>query len=272
MDTFFSYFETVSTLTKFLWIVGVMFLGTLLENTFSLFQLSNNKWKHVKVNLLLLAMVMFINTLFSVLSVGIFKWGGTVEFGVLYLFDIPVLLEFLIAFLFLDFIAQYGVHYLLHKVKWMWRLHLVHHSDRYVTVTTGTRHHPIDFIIRECFALFAVVITGMPFSFYVLYRFITIWFTYMTHANLKLPIWLDKTLSYVFVTPLMHKFHHHDTLPWTDTNFGNVLSIWDRVFGTFLYDDYTKINYGVDIVNEKNCDNLKYQLQLPLDTTVKYKN
>src|SRR5690606_6054802 len=85
------------------------------------------------------------------------------------LFEAPVWLKLLLSIMVLDLIAQYFVHYLLHKVKWMWRLHTVHHSDKNVDVTTGTRHHPFDFIIRETFALIAVVIMGMPIAFYLFY-------------------------------------------------------------------------------------------------------
>ena len=172
----------------------------------------------------------------------------------------------------LDLIAQYGVHYFLHKVTWMWRLHLVHHTDKNVDVTTGTRHHPLDFVLRELFALLAVVIMGMPISYYFFYRILSVLFTYWTHANLYLPFWLDKGLSYVIVTPNMHKFHHHFQLPWTDSNYGNMLSIWDRIFGTFVYDDPNKIVYGVDIADHTNDESLLVQLNIPFNKTVKSKN
>ena len=162
-------------------------------------------------------------------------------------------------------------HYFLHKVRWMWRLHLVHHSDKYVDVTTGTRHHPLDFVIREIFALLAVVVMGMPISFYFFYRILSVLFTYWTHANIKLPLWLDKGLSYVIVTPNMHKFHHHFELPWTDSNYGNMLSIWDRIFGTYVYDDPSKIIYGVDIADHTDDENLGVQLGIPFNKSVKSK-
>ena len=71
----------------------------------------------------------------------------------------------------------------------------------------------------------------------------------VTHANIKLPGKLDRILSYVFVTPDMHKFHHHYRAPWTDSNFGNVFSIWDRMFGTLVYADTSDIRYGLDVMN-----------------------
>ena len=88
-------------------------------------------------------------------------------------------------------------------------------------------------------------------------------FGYLTHSNFNLPSKLDKIISLLFVTPKMHKFHHHHKLPWTDSNYGNVFSIWDRIFGTLVYDNENKIVFGLDSVDETKSDNLLYQLKLP---------
>ena len=215
-----------------------------------------------------LAFVMVINAGFGLIAAIVFLWLGKSDFGLLNFFSAPLWVELLLSILVLDLIAQYGVHYLLHKVKWMWRLHIVHHSDKNVDVTTGTRHHPFDFMIRESFALIAIVIMGMPVSFYFFYRILTILFTYFNHANLRLPIWLDKSLSYIIVSPNMHKFHHHYQLPWTDSNYGNMFSIWDRLFGTFVYGDFKKIQYGIEIADHIQDENIWVQLGLPFNKNV----
>nr|HMP31289.1 sterol desaturase family protein [Saprospiraceae bacterium] len=93
--------------------------------------------------------------------------------------------------------------------------------------------------------------------------------TYFTHANLKLPLWADKTISILFISPNMHKFHHHFERPWTDTNFGNIFSIWDRMFGTFVYDDPKKIVYGLDVLDNSKSEDLSYQIKVPFDKSVK---
>ncbi len=215
---------------------------------------------------------MVVNVVFGLATAGVFIWLSQSQFGILHLFTAPIWVELILAILVLDLIAQYGVHYFLHKVKWMWRLHLIHHSDTHVDATSGTRHHPLDFIIRELFALLAVVIMGMPLAFYFFYRILTVFFTYWTHANIALPPKLDKVLSYVIVTPVMHKFHHHYQMPWTDTNYGNMFSIWDHLFGTYSYADPKAIVYGLDIVDSSKADDLGYQLKLPFNKKVTYKN
>jgi sterol desaturase/sphingolipid hydroxylase (fatty acid hydroxylase superfamily) len=177
--------------------------------------------------------------------------------------------ELLICVLIFELIAQYTVHYLLHRVKWMWKFHMIHHSDTHLDATSGTRHHPGDFVMREIFALIAVVLTGAPAAFYFFYRICTVFFTYITHANIYVPMWLDKMLSVVFITPNMHKFHHHFERPWTDSNYGNIFSVWDRLFGTFVYDDPSKITYGLDVLDPSKDEKVGYQMGIPFDPNIK---
>ena len=108
--------------------------------------------------------------------------------------------------------------------------------------------------------------TGAPVAYYIFYRTLTIFFTYMTHANVQLPERLERVMSYVFVTPKMHKFHHHFEAPWTDRNYGNMLSIWDRLFGTYMEGDIDEVRYGLDVADDSRGDDLAYQMSLPFRT------
>lgn len=272
MQSFLTFFETMPVWMKAGWVFFVLTIFWVLEGYYKLVFSKYNKWRHARTNFILLAFVMLINVVFGIATVSIFLWLGNSNFGILHLINAPIWLELLLSIMVLDLIAQYFVHFLLHKVKWMWRLHIVHHSDKNVDVTTGTRHHPFDFIIRETFALIAVIVMGMPIAFYLFYRILSVLFTYWTHANISLPKKLDKALSFIFVTPNMHKFHHHYQMPWTDKNYGNMLSIWDRIFGTFVYDDTSKIKYGLDILDHTNDENILVQLKLPFNKTVHYKS
>ena len=269
MEAFLNFFEVMPTWQKLIWVISCLFLGWLIETGSPLFDLQYRKWKHAGVNLVFLVCSLLINTLFGLFTVGLFGWLDASKFGLLHLIEWPVWIELLIAVMLLDFMAQYWVHYLLHKVKWMWRFHMVHHSDTKVDATTGTRHHPGDYTMREVFALAAVLIAGMPLAFYLVYRIASVFFTFITHANVHVPVWIDKPLSLVFITPNMHKFHHHFERPWTDTNFGNMFSIWDRVFGTLVYDDPRKVTYGLDVVDGDQDESLGYQFKLPFDNRIK---
>lgn len=269
MDAFLLFFEEMPVWMKAGWIVVCMSFFWILEGYYTrLFTMDYKKWRHASANLVLLLFVMIINAAFGIATAGVFLWLEESQFGLLHLFEAPVWVELVIAVVILDLIAQYFVHFCLHQVKWMWRLHIVHHSDRHVDVTTGTRHHPLDFLIREIFALATVVILGMPIAFYFFYRILSVLFTYWTHANISLPKGLDKALSYIIVTPNMHKFHHHFEVPWTDSNYGNMLSVWDRIFGTFVYGNTDEIQYGLDIADHLPDEQLGTQLGIPFNKSV----
>jgi sterol desaturase/sphingolipid hydroxylase (fatty acid hydroxylase superfamily) len=268
MEPFMTFFEQMPAWERLAWVVTCLLLSWLLEAGMPLFRLQYRKWRHAMVNLALLGLVVIINLVMGLLVVWSLHQGREAGFGLFFWVDWSPWVQLILTVLLLDFMAQYFAHYLLHRVKWMWRLHMVHHSDTKVDATTGTRHHPGDFLIRELFSLGVVLVLGAPIAFYLFYRFLTIFFTYFTHANIDLPLWLDKSLSLVFVTPHMHKFHHHFERPWTDTNFGNVFSIWDRLFGTFVYDDPRKIVYGLDVLDPATDEDLAYQLRMPFDRRI----
>lgn len=264
MQPILTFFEEMPTWIRLAWVIGVLAIFWVLEGYYSFVKLPYKKWKHAGANFVFLLFTVLINVGFGILTAGIFLWIDATQFGLLHVINLPVWAELLIAVMVLDFVSQYGVHYLLHKVKWMWRLHIIHHSDTKVDVTTGTRHHPLDFIIRESSALLVVLLMGMPVAYYLIYRFLSVFFTYFTHANINLGK-ADKYIGYVFVTPKMHKFHHHYQMPWTDTNFGNMFSVWDRIFGTLVDDDPHKIKYGLDIVDNSRDEDIWYQLKIPFE-------
>ena len=263
MDSLLLFFELMPTWQKLAWVMTCLGLGWILEGSLPLVQLKYRNWKHAGCNFVFLGTNLVINAAFSALSIGVVTWTAASSFGLLYLFDLPTLAEMLIAIVVLHLTAQYFAHWLLRKVKFLWRFHVVHHSDTKVDATTGTRLHPGDFTVREVIALGALAATGASLAYYVVYRLTTIFFTFLTHANVSPPQWLDASLSLVFVTPNMHKFHHHFERPWTDTNYGGILSIWDRIFGTFVYGDPHDVVYGVDVADPAFDEDVAHQMKLP---------
>ena len=263
MERLLLFFELMPPWQKVVWVMACLGLSWLLEGSFPLLRLGYRKWRHAAVNGAFLATSLLINAAFGVASVAAVAWTGATGFGLLHLIELSLLAELLLALVVFDFTAQYLAHWLLHRVKWMWRLHVVHHSDTKVDATTGARLHPGDYAVREVFALGALILTGAPLAFYVVYRVTTIFFTFLTHANVSPPVWLDAGLSWVFVTPNMHKFHHHFERPWTDTNFGGILSVWDRLFGTFVYGDPRQVRYGVDVADPERDEDVRHQFALP---------
>jgi sterol desaturase/sphingolipid hydroxylase (fatty acid hydroxylase superfamily) len=149
----------------------------------------------------------------------------------------------------------------------MWKFHIIHHADSWVDTTTANRHHPGESIFRAAFTLLAVWLTGSPIWLVFLYQFLSVLFSQFNHANISLPKWLDNLISWVIVSPDMHKVHHHYVQPFTDSNYGNLFSIWDRIFGTFERVADTKtLRYGIDIyTREEENNRLGRLLRIPFD-------
>lgn len=269
MDAFLHFFEQVKTPQLFLWVALWMSVFALLENSIPAFPFTYRRVRHARVNFVFLITTALVNFVVGLATAGVYVFVREHQIGLTYWLHWPVWAELILCLLLLDFIGMYGSHYALHRFKWMWRFHMVHHSDTHVDVTTGTRHHPGDWIIREVFALAAVVITGAPVSYYFIFRFLNVVFTYLTHANILLPRWVEQPLSWIFITPNAHKFHHHQDRPWTDMNFGNIFSLWDRLLGTYVYGDVRQVRYGLDVLQGRPDEDILQQLQLPFDRTVK---
>ena len=160
-------------------------------------------------------------------------------------------------------------HFVEHKVKWMWQFHLIHHTDQYVDTTTANRHHPLESLIRFSFTLIGVFVAGAPIGIVMLYQTLSLVATQFSHANIRLPRKVDDIISWVIVSPDMHKVHHHYVLPYTDSNYGNIFSVWDRIFGTYMELDRDKLVYGVDVFpDEKENGEILNLLKQPFQ---KYK-
>ena len=247
METLLQYFETISSAHRSLILVGGITFFWLLESGIPLFKFNYKKWKHALPNLFFTFTTILVNFTLAFLLLQTADWVQTNQFGIInWLPEIPLWLYGVLGVVFLDFFGAYLAHFVEHKVKPLWMVHLVHHSDHKVDSTTANRHHPIESIIRFAFTLLGVFIVGTPIGIVMLYQSISLVSTQFTHANIKLSPRVNKILSYCIVSPDMHKVHHHHMLPYTDANYGNIFSIWDRIFGTYLELDRNKIIYGVD--------------------------
>jgi sterol desaturase/sphingolipid hydroxylase (fatty acid hydroxylase superfamily) len=147
----------------------------------------------------------------------------------------------------------------------MWKFHLIHHTDTHVDVTTALRHHPGESVFRAVFTILAIFVAGAPIAVVFIYQTFSALFSQFNHANFRIPRSLDKALSWVIVTPDMHKVHHHYQQPLTDTNYGNIFSLWDRIFRTFAQvRSTTDIVYGIDThMDESEHNDVKNLMAIP---------
>ncbi len=258
-DRLINHFQTLEKhpIERMAILVGGLLFFWIIEGAIPLLPLhyKKNKLQHASVNFGFTIIHLLIHTLLAILIVLLADWCQKQSFGLVYWLHANILFTIIIAVLALDF-SSWLVHIVMHKSKLLWRFHLIHHSDNNVDVTTGLRHHPGDSLLRGIFFMLLIFISGAPMYTVMIYQTMLVMSTAFTHANISLPKGLDKALSYILVSPNMHKVHHHWKQPYTDCNYGGVFSIWDRLLSTFKKLDPKEIRYGLDryYPNEKDED------------------
>lgn len=181
------------------------------------------------------AMTLFnflFNAVFLVSLIGVTSIVFTQQIGLFHWVEIPVLWQYVIAFLLYDFIL-YWWHWANHNIRFFWAFHQVHHTDHILDFSTATRFHVLELgyflLIRLVFA----ILIGASLPQMLFLETVIIVFAQWEHANLKLPDWLDHRLQMILVTPAMHRLHHSDIKKERNSNYTTTLSIWDKLFGTY---------------------------------------
>lgn len=246
MEQLIDYFANIPSSHRTLILVSGLTIFWLLESAVPLFSFKYHKWKHAGINIFFTLTTIVINFVLAFILVKSSDWVVANNIGLIQWVNMPLWLYALVGLMLLDLIGAYLVHYVEHRVKWMWRFHLIHHTDQNVDTTTANRHHPGESVFRFVFTTLAVVIVGAPMWLVFLYQSLSVVLSQFNHSNIQMPERLDKALRWVIVTPNMHRVHHHYRLPYTDTNFGNIFSFWDRIFGTYAVAPNNKLKYGVD--------------------------
>ena len=241
-----AYFSDMPTLHRTLILVGGLTLFSIIESAIPLFSTNYGRGKHALINIFFTLTTIVVNFSMAFILVKSSDWVTFNEFGLLYLFPLPLWAKLIFGVLLMDLISAWFIHWIEHKVAWMWKFHSIHHSDRHVDTTTANRHHPGESVFRFVFTTISVIIIGAPIWLIFLYQTLSVVLTQFNHANIRMPEKLDSFLALVFCTPNMHRIHHHYRQPYSDTNYGNIFSFWDRLFGTYISVDNKKLYYGVD--------------------------
>jgi sterol desaturase/sphingolipid hydroxylase (fatty acid hydroxylase superfamily) len=223
------------------------------------------RWKHVFVNGPFVLTNIPVQLLLGIAFAKTIEWTTHHQFGFLYYLpqNTNSFFSFIVIFVFLD-LGEYIYHVIMHKVKRLWMFHIVHHSDHVVDVSTTFREHPGENIIRLSITLFWIFIFGGTFWMFILRQIIQSITTLFAHINYRLPDKLDNVVGLIFITPNLHQVHHHYKQPYTDCNYGDVLSIWDRLFGTFKKLRAEELVFGVDTyMKEMETNSFKKLVKIP---------
>ncbi len=206
-----------------------------------------------------------LRLLFPILAVGVAELATARGWGLFSLTPLPFWVEVVLAAVLLD-LAIYGQHVASHKIPILWRVHRVHHADRDFDVTTGIRFHPIEIILSMLYKFAIIVILGAPALGVFLFEVLLNGSAMFNHANFRLPLPIDRAIRKVVVTPDMHRVHHSVHGSETDSNYGFNLSIWDRMFGTYIdqpRDGHERMIIGLNKYQTHEPSRLAWSLLLP---------
>jgi sterol desaturase/sphingolipid hydroxylase (fatty acid hydroxylase superfamily) len=241
-------------LCGFLWAV---------ESIVPLFRYEGGRLRHGLPNIALTVLLVLTNLVLSFASAGLVAYAGGRRFGLLFLRPLPPWATIVVGVVALDLLA-WVAHVLLHKSALGWRFHRVHHSDPRVDVTTAFRQHPGETVWRIAWQLAGTLALGLPLWAVAVYLVLSTTNAELEHANVRVGARTDRWLRLVLVTPHMHKVHHSRDQRETDSNYSNIFSIWDRVFGTYgARTDLGGLRYGLDGVADERAASLRGLLGLP---------
>ena len=190
-------------------------------------------------------------------------WAGAHGFGLLRWLSLPPWANLVGVFVLVD-LWMYAWHRLNHRVPFLWRFHRVHHSDPHMDVTTANRFHLGEMLLSCGLRVPVIAVIGVELwelAFYELAMFTVV---QLHHANISLSAPLDRVLRLIIVTPFMHKVHHSNWQPETDSNYSSLFSWWDRLFRTFrMRDDPRTLHFGLDELNAAEHQTLVGLLKTP---------
>lgn len=254
---------------RLLVLVGVCSVLWSVESIIPLYRYQNRRVRRALPNIALAVILVLMNLTLSFSSAYVAAFIVRNGVGLLNLVALPFWAQALFGVAALDFFA-YLAHLLLHKSRLGWQFHRVHHSENAVDVTTAFRQHPGETVWRLLWQLAAIVAFGIPIWIVIIYLILSALNAQFEHANIRLNSHLDRFLRVVIVTPHMHKAHHSRDQPETDSNYSNIISLWDRLCGTYTPEvDFQRLRYGLDGFDVAERQTLTGLLKMPF---VKYKN
>ncbi|MBI5634816.1 MAG: sterol desaturase family protein [Nitrospirae bacterium] len=189
--------------------------------------------------------------------------------GVLNTFGLPFWQRVFLSVIFMDFIF-YVWHLLNHKVALLWRFHRVHHSDMNMDVSTASRFHIGELALSSCIKIGLIYVIGANVVSVILFESLLGLTAQFQHSSVKMPLWFERTFWILFVPPSMHRIHHSVKILERDTNYGTILSIWDRALRTLLKNtDQEGIVIGLGPYRKPEALGLRSLLVMPFTRAVR---
>lgn len=271
MDKFFSQQIDASTVRMFIFVGGIIFF-LMMELIVPYRKSSVSKLKRWVNNVLLVIFnSLIINLVFSTTIIATAHYVTVNKSGLInlkYMSNIPDWIRVLVILIFLDFIL-YIWHVLNHLIPLFWRFHRVHHSDINMDVSTATRFHIGELSFSAIIKIALIFFVGFSINTLIIYECTVVFCAQFHHSSLRVPGWLEAILWIVFVPPSMHRIHHSVIKKEMDSNYGTILSIWDRIMGTFVtHVDQSKIHIGIGAYQDAAKLNFQHLMIMPFTKSV----
>lgn len=226
---------------------GALFLLLVLEYLFPFMENDRGRIRHYLKNLLVsIPNGLFLAGVASVFTAGVIQASAAHQWGVLRWMELPTVVEWFLA-LFLFDGWMYLWHRLNHSCSALWFFHRFHHVDPAMDCTTAVRFHFGEIFISSLVRIGVISLLGMELSQFLAYELLMFPVIAFHHSNIKVPVWLDRGISWIIASPSLHRVHHSVVIEETNSNYGTVLSLWDRWFKSLhVRHDQDKIIYGVE--------------------------
>jgi sterol desaturase/sphingolipid hydroxylase (fatty acid hydroxylase superfamily) len=255
--------EWVIRLGFFFGILLIMFFWELLAPRRVLTTSKRTRW-FSNLGLVLIDSIM-VRLVFPTALAGIALIAQQRGWGLFNQFELPFFLKIIFSILILD-VVIYLQHVMFHVIPLLWRLHMVHHTDMDIDVTTGVRFHPIEIILSMGIKMIVVILTGAPPLAVLIFEIILNGTSLFNHGNVRYSQNMDAILRLLVVTPEMHRVHH-STIRWeSNSNLGFNFPWWDRLFGTYRSQPtkgHLEMTIGLDQYKEPQKLTLPWLIILP---------
>ena len=269
MQALFFEYESYIRLGSFFGIFALLATWEIASPKRELLELRRFRW-FSNIGLIVISSVV-VRFVLPTAAVGVALHVEQEQVGFLNHLDLPFILQCLFAYILMD-LAIYFQHVIFHALPMFWRFHRVHHSDLDCDITTGVRFHPFEMIISILFKFLIIIAIGAPVLAVVIFEIILNAASMFTHSNIKIPSALEHLVRWFVVTPDMHRIHHSIKENETNSNFGFFISIWDRLFGTYIQEPeegQVNMKIGLKGFREPKWQNLRWLIYLPFVSKIK---
>ena len=256
----------ITNLHKGAALLGVFALCFLLELRYPLRKQTQPKLKRTLVNISIAGVsAILMRIIFYPAVLWLSEVTELQHWGLIPRMNLPILFQTFVSLIVLDY-TFYLWHQFLHKIPFLWRFHNVHHIDLDLDTSTALRFHFGELMISTLYRSAQIFIFGINVFTLIIFETGVTAFALFHHSNLRIPLSLERLLSYLIITPRIHGIHHSIIRNETDSNFGTILTIWDRLHRTLrLNINQKEITIGVPSYRNPREQNFIQSLLAPFE-------